>query len=119
MPAPKLFTNLPERSNSRIDGSLRWNIQIFPCASGIAEMTWPHSMPEGSCAQFSTGRKGFGRLFVARESVSAANAAAISIPLTIAVKYTNLLPATRSMGVLLDESFYTYGCYYGDMMLAL
>src|ERR1700704_4440297 len=76
MPAPKLFTSLPDASNLRIGSTLgesrhallpphRSATQmLLPSLSISTALSDPHFRPSGSCAQFSTVRYGLGASLV-------------------------------------------------------
>src|SRR5438093_8704569 len=88
MPAPKLFSSLPDESNSRMGSTVgesrhallpphRSATQILlPSLSISTALSDPHIRPAGSFAQFSTGRYGFGASLAGDEADWAASRAA-------------------------------------------
>src|ERR1019366_9551690 len=85
MPAPKLFSSLPEESNSRMGARSnpaqvfaphRSATQMLPCRSTSTPAAAPQVLPSGSLAQFSMVRYGLGRELLGVESEGACARAA-------------------------------------------
>ncbi len=100
MPAPKLFNNLPDGSNSRTVGRFesaqpfapqRSNTQIFPSGLISIPSVAPHFRPSGNCAQPVVVLYGFGKSF---EGAELCWACAVTTTPSSTVAHSTARPAT-------------------------
>src|SRR5881396_2888286 len=107
MPAPKLFTSLPDESNLRMGstvGESRHALlpphrsatqMLLPSLSISTALSDPHFRPSGSWAQFSTVRYGFGASLVGDGPDCAATSTRASA--IVRIRFLSLLPASRRL----------------------
>src|SRR5579863_6908436 len=112
MPAPKLFSSLPEVSNSRIGASFEPAQELAPHRSATQIWSWaststpavdPHVRPSGSLAQSEMVRYGLGCALGSLEPTATATAAKRIGPASIhAARFW------RVIGVLLNRAIFSH-----------